>query len=448
MGSKAAIQQLNDWEIWTEMLEIIRGQATRTSFRTWFEPVANVAIDYDVRVIRLSSTEQQVNSVLNVRYLQLLESAAETVLKEPYRVIVELEPDIQTENYEVTDFHIDDYDSNLMGQYTFDNFIVGDQNKLAHGIALQVAKAPSVAFNPFFIYSNSGLGKTHLLHAIGNYVVQHDPQKKIIYVSSEEFTTDLVDSLRSKDKGRIGAFKKKYRGVDVLLIDDIQFLEGKPSTQEEFFHVFNDLYNKNKQIIICSDKEPAALTELEDRLRSRFQWNMVVGIAEPDFGTRVEILKNKAREKNVILTEQVVAALKLIADNRENIRELEGALTRVVGFSHALGREITPEFVREVLADIINTQKDTITAGKIKEAVSREFGVTIWDLDSSKRSREAVLPRHIAMYLCRKKADMSFKQIGREFGGRNHTTVMTACEKVEMELMNDAVLAGIVKNLL
>lgn len=456
--SGKSIEQLSDWTVWEQMLAVIREQVTRTGFLTWFQPVENAVINHQLHTIRLGSQDDMVNSVLNNRYLELIEQAAAGVLGEPYRAIIEMdymgaysdkgdkhglkEYGVTTGEEEPADISLQetidaDHDPQLMPQYTFDNFVVGAKNKLAHGIAWQVVKAPSLAFNPLFIYSNSGLGKTHLMHAIGNYVTLQYPQKKTLYVSSEEFTSDLVEALQSSDKSKLRACKRKYRCVDVLLIDDIQFLEGKESTQEEFFHVFNELYNKGKQIVICSDKEPAALTELEDRLRSRFQWNMVVGIEEPDFETRVAILESKARDNNVQMNEQTLMALELVAEHIENIRELEGALARLIGFSVVLDRDITPELVRETLTDIVKPEKRKITAADIKQAVARKYGIRPADLESAKRSKEVVLPRHIAMYLCREIADMSYKQIGKEFGKRNHTTVMSACEKMANELQVD-----------
>ncbi len=446
--------QLNDWEVWEQMLEQIRQQVTRTGYNTWFQPVEKAEVDRRLHIIRLASSDDMVNSVLNSRYRELIEQAAAGVLGEPYRVIVEMEYMGEETGHRILADEVrgaepedavapitlpnEDHDPCLMAQYTFDNFVVGKNNNLPHGIAREVAKAPSLAFNPLFIYSNSsGLGKTHLMNAIGNSVVQQFPQKKVLYVSSEEFASDLRESLRSGDRSRIQAFKRKYRSVDVLLIDDIQFLEGKASTQEEFFHVFNELYNKSKQIVICSDKEPSALTELEERLRSRFQWNVVVGIENPDFETRVAILKSKAQEKNVQMNGAVARALELVAENLENIRELEGALSRLIGFAAVLEREITPELVRDTLTDIVKPEKNVITGADIKKAVAREFGIKPADLESSKRSKDVVLPRHIAMYLCREVAGMSYKQIGKEFGKRNHTTVMAACEKMAKELLED-----------
>ncbi len=452
--------QLNDWAVWEQMLEVIRDQVTDVGFLTWFQPVERVEVDRQLHIIHLGSEYDMVNSVLNNRYLQLIEQAAAGVMGEPYRAIIDMDYTgddsgsyvLRGEATKGTDVPAevmnDGYDSNLMAKYTFDNFVVGEKNKLAHGIALQVAKAPSLAFNPLFIYSNSGLGKTHLMHAIGNNVSQHHPQKKILYVSSEEFTTDLVESLNSSNKNKLRAFKRKYRTVDVLLIDDIQFLEGKDATEEEFFHIFNELYNKNKQIVICSDKAPAELTGLEDRLRSRFQWNMVVGIEEPDFDTRVEILRKKACEANVEMTEPALKALELIAERMDNIRELEGALVRLIGFAAVLGREITPELVREILTDIVKPENRKITAADIKKVIIHRFNIRSSDLESSKRSKEIVYPRHIAMYLCREVAGMSYKEIGKSFGKRNHTTVMSACEKVGKELQTNKELQQIIDDIM
>lgn len=446
--------------IWLEMLELIRKSQTPTGYKTWFAPISKFNVDYDTNIIYIGAPEGLVVDVLNNRYIELLETCAKQVMDEPYRVIVKLD-DEHVSDMELTEQReivketekqitgIVEYKMGLLSQYTFENFVTGSGNKLAYGVAKAAAEHPSLAYNPLFIYSDSGLGKTHLLHAIGNEVSKTKPEKNVLYVSSEEFTQKLINAIGVKDNKALREFKRKYRKIDVLLIDDIQFLEGKEATQEEFFHTFNDLYNNNKQIVITSDRPPGNLDRLQDRLTTRFQWNMVVDIKVPDYETRVAILNSKARQMKVELDEPATKAMEMIAGHiKNNVRELEGALTRLTGFSTILDKKITPEFVRETLTDILEPAEKMITSKDIKETVCRKFNVKVKDLDSAKRSKEIVIPRHIAMYLCRETIEMSFEKIGREFGNRNHTTVITACDKLRTSLQNDKELEALVFELI
>lgn len=441
MTDRLTEQKLNDWEIWQSVLEQLREQVTKTSFKVWFQPVNRFYIDRDTGIIYMSSREGTVNDVLNSRYKELIEQAAAQVLDRPYKIIIE---DAEQKKEETIDFS---FDSNLLHSYTFENYVVGSSNKLAYGVSKAAAEHPSLAFNPLFIYSDSGLGKTHLLHAIGNYVTECFPEKKALYVSSEEFMRELIEALGHRE--RLSAFKRKYRRIDVLLIDDIQFLEGKEATQEEFFHTFNELYNNGRQIVITSDKSPAELDRLPERLVSRFSWNMVCDIQQPDYETRVAILNSKAKSMNVEVDGLVSEALALIAEHiKKNVRELEGALTRLAGFSAILEKKITPEFVKETLTDIIAPSEKITTSDDIKDAVCRRFNLKVHDLESGKRSKDVVVPRHIAMYLCRELIEMSFVKIGEEFGGRNHATVMSAYDRISKEMQADKELELLVNELI
>jgi chromosomal replication initiator protein len=312
--------------------------------------------------------------------------------------------------------------SRLNIRYNFDNFVVGASNRLAHAASLAVAENPAQAYNPLFLYGGVGLGKTHLLYAIGNACEKRGLQ--ILYVSSEEFTNDLINAIRAHTTQ---AFREKYRQIDVLLIDDIQFIAGKESTQEEFFHTFNTLHGQDKQIVISSDRPPKALVTLEERLRSRFEWGLTADLQPPDFETRMAILRSKAERNGANLRDET---LELVARRvQSNIRELEGALTRVVAFAHLSGLPLTPQLIDSALADLI-PRRTEIQHDDVIRAVSNVFGVTQERLLGRERTREVALPRQIAMYLLREEANVSLPQIGEVLGGRDHTTVMYACEKV------------------
>ncbi|TAK11771.1 MAG: chromosomal replication initiator protein DnaA [Anaerolineae bacterium] len=310
----------------------------------------------------------------------------------------------------------------LNPRYSFENFIVGASNRLAHAAAQAVAESPARAYNPLFLYGGVGLGKTHLLHAIGNAATMKGLQ--VLYVSSEEFTNDLINAIRSH---KTQAFRERYRRMDVLLIDDIQFIAGKESTQEEFFHTFNTLHGQNKQIVISSDRPPKAMNTLEDRLRSRFEWGLAADIQPPDLETRLAILRGKAERSGRDVPHEI---LETIAQRMQsNIRELEGALNRILAYAELRGTPLTPELVESALADMLPLRKD-LDPERVVEAVAQVFGVTVAELRERNRARQVALPRQVAMYLLREEAQISLPQIGLVLGGRDHTTVMYGCDKV------------------
>jgi len=316
----------------------------------------------------------------------------------------------------------------LNPRYTFDNFIVGPNNRLAHAASQAVAENPATAYNPLFLYGGVGLGKTHLLHAIGNYCQERD--LRVLYVSSEEFTNDMISAIRSHTTQ---AFREKYRSADVLLVDDIQFIAGKESTQEEFFHTFNTLHGQNKQIIVTSDRPPKSLVTLEERLRSRFEWGLTADIQLPDFETRLAILRSKAERLGHVVPAEI---MDLIARRvQSNIRELEGALNRIVAFSDLSGLALTPQLADVALADLLPQRRD-VKPGAVVDMVARTFNLSVDRLLSPDRSRDVALPRQIAMYLMRE-TNISLPQIGLALGGRDHTTVMYACEKIADLLERD-----------
>lgn len=310
----------------------------------------------------------------------------------------------------------------INARYTFETFVVGASNRLAHAACLAVAENPARAYNPLFVYGGVGLGKTHLLHAIAN--VTHKNGLRVLYVSSEEFTNDFINSIQ---KHTNASFRERYRQIDVLMIDDIQFIAGKESTQEEFFHTFNTLHGQDKQIVISSDRPPKALVTLEERLRSRFEWGLIVDIQPPDLETRIAILRSKAERAGREVPNNILELIARLIQS--NIRELEGALNRVLAFADLSGQALTPALVNSALADLL-PQRTTVGPGQVVEAVARSFGLTTEQITGRDRSREVALPRQVAMYLLRESGNISLPQIGEALGGRDHTTVMYACDKV------------------
>ena len=414
--------------IWQRALELLKDEVTEISYNTWIKTITPVRMNSNL--IELGAPADFNRGILESRYSTLIQEAIKKATNKDYEIHFVV-PTSQNVSHDTLDSRKNTYDSNsvvsvLNPKYTFDTFVIGSSNQLAHAASLAVAEAPAQAYNPLFIYGGVGLGKTHLMHAIGHYVIEHNKNAKVLYVSSEKFTNELINAIKD-DKNE--AFRSKYRNIDILLIDDIQFIAGKERTQEEFFHTFNALYESNKQIIISSDKPPRDIATLEDRLRSRFEWGLQADIQPPDFETRIAILKKKAQLENIEINDDVYA---FIADNiASNIRELEGALIRVIAYSSLVKTEITLDLAKEALKDIIASNKaKVINANIIIEVVARHFNLKPEDFKSKKRNREVAFPRQIAMYLCRELTDMSLPQIGSEFGGRDHTTVMHAFAKI------------------
>lgn len=330
-------------------------------------------------------------------------------------------------------------DANLNSRYTFDSFVVGANNNLAHAASLAVAESPGEIYNPLFIYGGVGLGKTHLMHSIGHFILKNNADAKILYVTSEKFTNELIDAIRNKNNISTTEFREKYRNNDVLLIDDIQFIIGKESTQEEFFHTFNSLYEAKKQIIISSDKPPKDIETLEERLRSRFEWGLTVDIQSPDYETRMAILRKKEELEGYNIDNEVI---KYIATNvKSNIRELEGALTKIVALSKLNKREITIELAEEALKDLISPNEiKEVTPELIIQVVADHFGITPLDISSQKRNKEIVFPRQIVMYLCRTMTETALQSIGKYLGGRDHTTIIHGHDKIAADLLKNDTL--------
>lgn len=326
-------------------------------------------------------------------------------------------------------------------KYTFENFVVGGSNQFAHAASLAVAEAPARSYNPFFIYGGVGLGKTHLLNSIGNFVMQKG-ELRIAYVTTEQFTNEVINSIRYD---KMMDLRRRYRNIDMLLIDDIQFLAGKERTQEEFFHTFNALYEARKQIVLSSDRFPKEMPSMEERLRSRFEWGLIADLQPPDVETRIAILRKKSEEEGIVIGDDVIH---LLAEGlKSNIRELEGALIRLGAYSTLTGQAITMDMVKTVLRDLLGNKKKVITPEDVQDVVAKNFHVKVAELKSKRRTKTVVHPRQIAMYLCRELTDASFPEIGREFGGKDHTTIIHACRQIEKALEKDNALRATLDNL-
>ncbi len=424
------VSNLNN--IWNEVLNLIKVELTEVSFNTWLKTIKPITMTDD-RVI-LAAPNEFTKGILEGRYLNLIKSAVTQVTKEEYNIYFTIPGEEINANVGQSipmENNIENTQkSKLNPKYTFDSFVIGNSNRFAHAASLAVAEAPAQAYNPLFIYGGVGLGKTHLMHAIGHYILNQGQNANVVYVSSEKFTNELINSIRDD---RNNEFRNKYRNVDILLVDDIQFIAGKESTQEEFFHTFNALHEANKQIIISSDRPPKEIPTLEDRLRSRFEWGLIADIQAPDLETRIAILKKKAKVENINVPDDVM--LYIATKIKSNIRELEGALIRMVAYSSLTNKEVTVELAEEALKDIISNDKPKeITVDSIKNIVSKDFNIKMDDFNSKKRTRAIAYPRQVAMYLTRELTDLSLPKIGDEFGGRDHTTVMHAYDKIESEI--------------
>ena len=427
-------------ENWSKTLELVRDELNEVQYETWIVPLVPKRIDEKQNILYVAADNILIINRLNERYRQLVEGAVKISFERPLNIVGEFiekkekKPAASKTSGEASL----DEEYYLNPKFSFENFIVGKNSEFAHSVALAVAETPGKNYNPLFIYGGSGLGKTHLMHAIGHYILKNHKRKKVLYISSEMFTNELINAINTKN---VPQFKRKYRNVDVLLIDDIQFIEGKEATEEEFFHTFETLYNKNKQIVISSDRPPQKLTSLDERLRSRFLWNVTADIQPPDFETRVAILRSKADIEGIEINEDVSQVINMIAERiKYNVRMLEGAFTRIVSFSALMNKPIDMSLAKSTLNDIISSSDNIISIDAIKNAVAKHYGITVKEIDSGKRSRNLAFPRQIAMYLSKEMTDNSFPQIGKAFAGRDHTTVLHACKKISSSLEEDAAL--------
>ena len=426
---------MNDiYNIWQKTLEVSKTEVTEVSFNTWILPIKPISIEITKEIVTLSIYSDFAKGILESRYLKLIESSIKKVTNKNYKVLIYSEEDLLSHSDNNNHNEISNYNESvtddlyLNPKYIFDTFVVGSSNRFAHAASLAVAESPAKAYNPLFLYGGVGLGKTHLMHSIGHYILQNNPKSKILYVSSEKFTNELIKAI--KDDKNI-EFRNKFRNIDVLLIDDIQFIAGKERTQEEFFHTFNTLYESNKQIIVSSDRPPKEIPTLEERLRSRFEWGLIADVQPPDYETRVAILQKKAEIEKIPITQNMQEVIELIAEKiQSNIRELEGSLIRIVAYASLTNKEINITLAKEALINVFSSKTKKITPELIKKFVAKYFNLKPNDLESKKRSRDVTFPRHIAMYLCRELTDLSLPKIGEFFGGRDHTTVIHACDKI------------------
>ncbi len=430
--------------LWIDLSRRLRETLSDSTYATWFSEAGPGQLGTDAFQIVVGNdfTREWIEG----HFLGLIKAAARDTLGREVRVAVTVRDDEPTVAVVETRAAAETAEPQpgANPKYTFDNFVIGSSNRFAHAAALAVAEAPAQAYNPLFIYGGTGLGKTHLLQAIGAYVSEHSKRWTTRYVTSETFMNDFINSLRDK---RIEGFKQRYRTYDVLLVDDIQFFEGKERIQEEFFHTFNSLYEAGRQIVISSDRPPKEIATLEDRLRSRFEWGLITDIQPPDLETRIAILRKRVAADGIAIPDPEV--LTFIASRvASNIRELEGALTRVLAFSSLTGLPLTVDLAEQVLRDLFPGEgTGAVTIGRIQEAVSDRFGLTVLELVSPRRSQAVAYPRQVAMYLSRELTDASLPKIGKEFGGRDHTTVMHANAKITRLISEDRSVYNLVQDL-
>jgi chromosomal replication initiator protein len=430
-------------DLWSKALSEIEKKISKPSFETWLKSTKAHSLKGDTLVI--TAPNEFARDWLESRYQHLIADTIYELTGEELSIKFIIPQNQHEEDYEIpsarkvkkSDDEPSEWPQNMLNpKYTFDTFVIGSGNRFAHAASLAVAEAPAKAYNPLFIYGGVGLGKTHLMHAIGHYVLEHNPSAKVVYLSSEKFTNEFINSIRDN---KAVDFRNKYRNVDVLLIDDIQFLAGKEQTQEEFFHTFNTLHEESKQIVISSDRPPKEIPTLEDRLRSRFEWGLITDITPPDLETRIAILRKKAKAEGLDIPNEVMLYIANQIDS--NIRELEGALIRVVAYSSLINKDINADLAAEALKDIIPSSKPkVITIQDIQKVVGQHFNVKLEDFKAKKRTKSVAFPRQIAMYLSRELTDFSLPKIGEEFGGRDHTTVIHAHEKISKLLQTDTQL--------
>ncbi len=431
-------------KIWEEILKILSSKLSKPIYETVLSSARPISIEDETLVLAVPSTfshDWLKDKKCDEAILMALKSLTNNELKDIKFVIVpkddqfpeEKKPTIIQSTFLSVPF--------LNPRYTFDNFVVGHGNRFAHAAAVAVSESPGKAYNPLFIYGGVGLGKTHLMQAIGYEVLKKNHKAKVVYVSSEKFTNELIDSIQHNT---MGIFRNKYRNVDVLMVDDVQFLAGKERTMEEFFHTFNTLYENSKQIILSNDRPPKEIPDIEDRLRSRFEWGLVADIQPPDFETRLAILKKRVDGEKVEVSDEV---LNIIASKiSSNIRDLEGALNRIIARASLEKTKITEEFAENLLKDVLPAPKKSapISIEKVKKAVAEYFGIKVEELNSKTRTKDIALARQIAMYLSRELTNSSLPKVGDSFGGRDHTTVMHACDKIKSAIEEDKETSEIV----
>lgn len=439
-------------QLWQQTLRHIESKVSKPSFETWLSETE--ALSHQDDTLTVSAPNEFIRDWLEDRYRTFLQDAVHEVTGMQFTIKFVLpEDEVATAAADpapATPTALDqqptvpEESANMLNaKYTFDTFVIGAGNRFAHAASLAAAEAPAKAYNPLFIYGGVGLGKTHLMHAIGHYVIAHNPTAKVVYLTSEKFTNEFINSIQYN---KAVEFRNKYRNIDVLLIDDIQFLAGKEQTQEEFFHTFNTLHESSKQIIISSDRPPKEIPTLEDRLRSRFEWGLITDIQPPDLETRIAVLRKKAKAEGFEISNE--AMIYIANQIYNNIRELEGALIRVVAYSSLTNQDITVDLAAEALKDILpSKQPKVVTIHDIQKIVSAHYGLRVEDLKSKRRTKQVAFPRQVAMYLSRELTDCSLPKIGEEFGGRDHTTVIHAYDKISSLLTDDDELSKTIEQL-
>jgi chromosomal replication initiator protein len=410
-------------DLWDQVLVRVEAKVNRHSFATWFRPTSFVGLDG--RKLRIAVPNAQFRDWLSKNYLGVLTEA----LHEIGQPDVEIDFEDLSEPSSGRTSDSPDRDSshlNLNPKYTFDSFVVGSSNQFAHAAARAVAEIPSKSYNPLFIYGGVGLGKTHLMHAIGHYILPRQRKLNVVYISTDRFINEMINAIRFD---RLPAFRQKYRSIDVLLIDDIQFIAGKDRTQEEFFHIFNALHDAQKQIVVSSDCPPRQIPTLEERLHSRFEWGLIADIQPPDIETKVAILRKKAEAERVEIPENV--ALFIASKVRTNIRELEGSLIRLIAYASLTGRDIDLSLAQETLRDLLNTDQKPVNIEMIQKFVADRYNLKISDLKAKNNSKSVAVPRQIAMYLTKTLTGASLPEIGKDFGGKHHSTVIHSVRKID-----------------
>ena len=426
--------------LWTETCDLLQQEVASVSYDTWIgDNLIPVKLEKDS--ILLTVKLEPMRDFVTKQYQQVIDRCLTRAANRPMRaeILLRAEAERRVSAAETTR---KENKPHLNPKYTFDRFVVGSGNRFAHAAALAVAENPAEAYNPLFIYGGVGLGKTHLMQAIGHFALQKDPGIQILYMTSETFTNELISAIQQK---KTFEFRERIRRVDILMVDDIQFIAGRESTQQEFFNTFNELHNAGKQIILTSDKAPKEIQRLEERLCSRFEWGLVADIQRPDVDTRVAILRDKAQRENIEAPDEVLQLIAGKIDN--NVRELEGGLTRLVAYSTLVGEPITTELCETALREIFDQrQHKQITAELIMRTVSDYYGLSLSEMTGTTRKREITVPRQIAMYLAREMTGMSLPQIGNIFGGRDHTTVLHSCKTVEANMQENAGFKSIVED--
>ena len=429
-------------KIWDSFIEEIKKSTSKLSFDMFFSDLSLYKLDVDNKIIYIQLEDISIIKFLREKYIVQIEDIFSRMLGDDFQVVIKSKDEYKSNKIDkkkkVRRSLYKDNSKLFNPKFNFENFVVGGNNRFAYAASLAVAESPAEAYNPLFLYGGSGLGKTHLMQAIGIQVIKNDPTSNVLYISSETFTNELIEAINTQNTNQ---FKEKYRNIDILLIDDIQFLEGKEATQEEFFHTFNTLYENNKQIVISSDRPPSNLQKLDERLTTRFGFGITADVQPADFETRVAILKKKIELADIEVDSDIEEVCNLIAEKiKYNIRELEGAMNRMISFSEIMNNKIDLAFAKIVLKDIYRDTDKAIAPERIRSTVASYYDIKVSDLDSKRRTAEIALARQVAMYLCRESTDFSFSKIGEIFGGRDHSTVMSNCNKIQTLYQEDELI--------